>query len=75
MESKIRWPSVFDTFDKLENPSGSFTWVPTPNAFKLNRKEIVCEGVLQELETSSSALYSPKYFIATKKYIYRFNVL
>lgn len=71
MKLKAIWASAFDKHHKLEYPSGDFSWMKYAGIFKKIQKEVVCEGYLQELEESTSALYPSKYYIATSTRIYR----
>jgi hypothetical protein len=74
MDNKPNWVSAFDKHHKLEHPSADFSWERISVPFKKNINEVVCEGFLQELEDSTSALYAAKYYVATCTRIYRFEV-
>lgn len=74
MNNNPNWVSAFDKHHKIEYPSADFSWERISVAYKKNINEVVCEGSLQELEDSTSALYAAKYYIATNTRIYRFEV-
>lgn len=74
MDSPSRLLSVFDKFNKLENPSGGFSWeLPNPS-YKVNKADIIFTGELQEVEASTSLIHSTKYYAATARELLRFSV-
>ncbi len=74
MDSPSRLHSVFDKFDKLENPSGSFAWESPPSTFVFSKSDFVYSGDLQEIEIINSAIHSTKHYAATSTALLRFSV-
>lgn len=66
--------SVFDKFNKLEDPSGHFAWEPIPPSFRFRPGEVICEGDLQEVDSITSFIHSTKHYAATPHAIFQFSV-
>ena len=74
MDVPSRIASVFDKFNKFENPSAWFTWQAPPPSYKLAKSELICTGELQEIDATTSAIRTTRYYAATSGEILRFNV-
>jgi hypothetical protein len=74
MDGPSRLHSVFDKYDKLENPSSSFTWELPPSTLTFSKSDLICTGSLQEIEAVTSAIHSTKYYAATSTHLLRFLV-
>lgn len=66
--------SIFDRFDKLSKPSSVFGWEPCSQTTKINKEDIICEGILKELEESDSSLYPEKQYAVTANELIKFGV-
>ena len=64
--------SIFDTYNKIESPSSTFSWEIPPHAFKLNKQDVIYSGDLQEFEIASSGIYSSRFYVATVNSLIRF---
>ncbi len=74
MQSCAETGSVFDRYHKMECPTADFCWVAPPPNFKYLKSDIVCSGVLQEIDDTSSTIRSSKPYAATPQKILRFAV-
>ncbi len=74
MDSPSRLRSVFDNFDKLEHPTGSFDWEAPSPAFRFSKSDFVCAGELQEIDPITSAIHSTKHYAATCTHLLRYSV-
>ncbi len=72
VDSSLLTPSVFDTYNKIENPSSTFSWELPPHTFKLNKQDMIYSGSLQEFGATSSGMYSSRFYIATVNSLLRF---
>jgi hypothetical protein len=75
MYRDVRWMSVFDMGNKLKHPSARFDWKYPSENYQVNRKEVLCEGELQELNPRTSSIGPTKFYAATTHELLRFSVL
>ena len=67
--------SIFDRESKLECPTASFGWRPPEKTYVYSKSEVLCDGVLQEMDAMTSSLRSSKFYAATSREILKFSVL
>jgi hypothetical protein len=65
--------SIFDASYKTINPCNNFFWQKPPSNFKLKKNKVVYSGTLQEVDSTSMRIYSPKIYKATSSQIMRFS--
>ncbi len=63
--------SIFEKYYFTQYPDKPFVWSEPKDGFTVAPYDIVCEGELKELNSSSGAVHSPQHFIATKDYLIR----
>ena len=74
MEGSSRINSIFDKVSKIENPSNCFDWESPKSWYKFDTKNIIHIGELQEVNPLTSAIYSTKYYAATRTELLCFSV-
>ncbi len=58
-------------FEKYQHSHPPFAWTEADPRLVLEKDDIVCEGELQEVDSSSGNIHSCQYFVATKDSLVR----
>ena len=74
MKTETPLTSIFDKHDKLEDPSGDFSWVASTQCVSLSDVHIIHQGRLQEVEDNSSLVHSMRKYAVTSKEMIRIAV-
>ena len=73
-QEKIAACSVFDSYHKLENPSGRFAWESVSATFRFREEDVICRGELQQIESSTSFSCPTRYYAALPNALIMFLV-
>lgn len=71
MQTKSEIFSIFDTYNKMEDPNSTFAWKNPPVDFALKKEDIVHSGFMNEIDNSGIVL-PQKFYVATVNSLFRF---